>query len=288
MPEVPTFLNLGCGSRYHPEWVNVDIVPQGPSVIQHDLSQRLPFSAESFDVVYHAAVLEHIRRVDAPIFMTECYRVLKPGGVIRVGVPDLEQICQLYLLKLNAAATGDEMARHDYDWILLELLDQAVRERGGGKMLAYLQQNPLPNEDFIFARIGEEGRHLVHSLRSLRVEETHSLPSLIRRLRKRWRDLPSIARRYILRRMMTEEDRRAFDIGRFRLSGEVHQWMYDRHSLARLLTQVGFQSPALHNAFTSQIADWWKFELDTLPTGEVIKPDLLFMEAVKNRNTSDV
>ena len=91
------YVNLGCGSRYHLDWVNIDIVPSNPDIWQHDLSQGIPFNDNSCDVVYHTAVLEHIRKADAPNFMAECYRVLKPTGVIRVGVPDLEQICQTVL-----------------------------------------------------------------------------------------------------------------------------------------------------------------------------------------------
>lgn len=288
MPEAPTYLNLGCGSRYHPEWVNVDIAPHSPQVMQHDLSRRLPFSDASFDVVYHSAVLEHMRRADAPRFLMECYRVLKPGGILRVGVPDLEQICQLYLSKLHAASTGDEKAGHDYEWMLLELLDQAVRERGGGQMLEYLQQDPLPNSAFVFARIGEEGRQLVRSLHDQQVQEARAPSTLIRRLWKRWRDLPMLVRRYILRGLMAEEDRKAFDIGRFRVAGEVHQWMYDRYSLARLLEQTGFQSVSLQAAATSQIPGWDGFRLDTLPSGEAVKPDLLFMEALKMGDNSSV
>ena len=90
--------------------------------------------------------------------------MLKLGGIVRVGVPDLEKLCQLYLSRLAAACNGDESAAHDYDWILLEMFDQTVREKSGGEMLEYLRQNPLPNEDFVFERIGEEGRQLVKRL----------------------------------------------------------------------------------------------------------------------------
>ncbi len=165
MPEAPKYLNLGCGSRYHPDWINIDIATRGPEVIQHDLSRGIPLPDASCDVVYHAAVLEHLRRSDAAALLAECYRVLKPCGIVRVGVPDLEKICQLYLSRLAAALKGDEAAVHDYDWIMLELFDQIVREKGGGGMLDYLRQNPLPNETFVYERIGEEGRQLVKALR---------------------------------------------------------------------------------------------------------------------------
>ena len=161
MSEATKYLNLGCGHRYHPDWINIDIIPKGLGVIKHDLSCGIPLPDASCNVIYHSAVLEHMRRPDAVAFLKECHRVLKPDGILRVGVPDLEKICRLYLSKLAEALNGDETAAHDYDWIMLELLDQIVREKSGGNMLDYLRQNPLPNETFVYERIGEEGRELV-------------------------------------------------------------------------------------------------------------------------------
>jgi hypothetical protein len=70
-------------------------------------------------------------------------------------------------------------------------------------------------------------------------------------------------------------------VGRFRLGGEVHQWVYDRYSLAKVLREVGFIEPLVQTATTSGIRGWGGYSLDTLPGGEVIKPDLFFMEARK-------
>jgi SAM-dependent methyltransferase len=281
LSDAATYLNLGCGSRYHPDWINIDIVPHGPEVIQHDLSRGIPLPDASCDVVYHTAVLEHMRRSDAAAFLAECYRVLKPGGIVRVGVPDLEKICQLYLSGLTAALDGDEAAVHDYDWIMLELYDQTVREKSGGGMLDYLRQNPLPNETFVYERIGEEGRQLVKALHGQDRQSRRSFPAFLHRLRRGLRSLPGVAKRRIPQWLLGGDGKRALEIGRFRLAGEVHQWMYDRYSLARLLGLTGFHDPQLQDANTSRIPNWTSFHLDTLPDGRVIKPDLFFMEAIK-------
>lgn len=281
MPEATKYVNLGCGSRYHPEWINIDMTPRGPEVIKHDLSRGLPLPDAACDVVYHAAVLEHMRRSDAAAFLAECYRVLKPGGTVRVGVPDLEKTCQLYLSRLAAALNGDEAAAHDYDWIMLELYDQTVREKSGGDMLDYLRQNPLPNETFVYERIGEEGRQLVQALRSQESHSRRSLPIHLQKLRRRLRALPGAVKRRIVLWLLGSDDRRALESGRFRLAGEVHQWMYDRFSLARLLSLTGFVDPQLQDSSTSRIPNWTSYHLDTLPNGQVIKPDLFFMEAIK-------
>lgn len=284
---VKRYLNLGCGTRFHPDWINMDVAPADPRVIRHDLSCGIPLADASCAVVYHAAVLEHFRPADALLFLRECHRVLESGGTIRVGVPDLEQLCRLYLDRLEAAQAGDMQAAHDYDWIMLEIFDQMVRERSGGAMLDWLQQDPLPNPTFVDARIGEEGREL---RRILRGHEADEAPIRSRRvafrawlghLPSRWRRLGAAVKRELLAPVLGKEQFRALEIGRFRLGGEVHQWMYDRYSLARLLLAAGFRNPSLRDAATSQIPEWDRFGLDRLPDGTVIKPDLLFMEATK-------
>src|SRR5262245_57233617 len=77
-------------------------------------------------------------------------------------------MCQLYLEKLSSAVGGDPIAEADYDWVLLEMYDQTVREHPGGRMRAYLGQKNLRNEPFILERIGEEGREIIDALRAER------------------------------------------------------------------------------------------------------------------------
>ena len=98
--------------------------------------------------------------------------------------------------------------------------------------------------------------------------------------------LPSSAKKIFLDRLLDEHDREALAIGRFRLAGEVHQWMYDRHSLGRLLSDAGFANIRIHSAATSDIPGWQDFHLDILPDGQVTKPDLFFMEARKPESSS--
>jgi SAM-dependent methyltransferase len=271
-------INLGCGSRFHPDWVNADIAPLDPSVVQCDLSRKLPFPENEFDVAYHSNVLEHIRRDDALPFMRECFRILKPGGILRVAVPDLERICKLYLEKLQQAAAGDSASAHDYDWMQLEMYDQTVREKNGGAMLDFLRQNPLPNESFVLERIGQEGCELIAALRNAPPPKQRTL---LQEIIRRPRTLFGMFGHGFLKTFFGANTPRALDIGRFRLAGEVHQWMYDRFSLARLMLSAGFRGTTLRSPVDSAIPDWTKFNLDTLPDGSAIKPDSFFMEATK-------
>jgi len=224
---------------------------------------------------------------------------------LRVAVPDLERICRLYLEKLQLATSGDVASAYDRDWMLLEMYDQTVREKSGGAMLDFLRQNPLPNESFVLERIGQEGRELIAALRNtpqpqIQIQsmsqakvppskKRSQLREVIRRPRtlfemfgRKSRASPKMDGQKNLNECLGADWRRALDIGRFRLAGEVHQWMYDRFSLARLMSSAGFREPTLRSPVDSAIPGWTKFNLDTLPDGSTIKPDSFFMEATKS------
>ena len=157
-------------------YVNIDLVPF-PGVIAHDLRQGIPFPDATYDLVYHSTMLSHLRPADALIFTRECRRVLKTGGVLRVVTEDLEQMCREYLQKLEAACSGDPQGAQDYEWMLLELYDQATRESPGGGMVHYLSQDPLPNEAFIYSRVGEQGRRMISGARARANRETRRFSS---------------------------------------------------------------------------------------------------------------
>lgn len=253
-------LNLGCGNRYHPEWVNVDFYSTGPGVISCNLNLALPFDDNSFDAVYHSHLLEHFPKCYAPKFTGECFRILRPGGIIRVVVPDLEQIVRVYLNLLEKADQGDDEACKRYDWIMIEMFDQMVRTYPGGKMLEYWKQNPMRAEDFVIERVGSEVLNNLAILRNTSNSAPHNETEKIADLNKK---------------------QNPEQIGKFRLSGEIHQWMYDRYSLKVLLTCAGFQNIRLCKANESAIPNFNSYMLDTDANGSVHKPDSLFMEAIK-------
>ncbi|ACB49866.1 probable glycosyl transferase, group 1 [Crocosphaera subtropica ATCC 51142] len=256
------YLNLGCGSHFHPDWTNVDFVSTQEGIIAHDLRQGIPFEDASFDVVYHSHVLEHFSQREGKRFLEECHRVLRPYGLIRVVVPDLEQIAKLYLKALEKASQGSLEWAANYHWILLEMFDQVARHQSGGEMAAYLADETIPNESFVIKRIGAEGENLIKLLRPLKSQLQPPLS-----FNPETDDL----------------EETALKIGKFRLGGEVHQWMYDRYSLQRLLTKTGFSDFKVCQANESNIPDFKQFGLDVQPDGRVRKPDSLFVEAIKSR-----
>jgi predicted SAM-dependent methyltransferase len=274
------YLNLGCGSRFHPDWINLDIKSSVKEVKAHNLKNGIPYATSTIDVIYHSHLLEHFSRDEALILLRECYRVLKPDGIIRVVVPDLEQIALTYLQVLDRALQDIARQSPDYEWIMLELYDQTVREKSGGAMLAYLKQESISNIDFVFSRFGYEAQQIVRKAKSeIPRKNIQSLKN--RHISKQTLDLLRAIRETFIKRLLGNENYRALEIGRFRQRGEIHKWMYDRYSLAQLLLQVGFESPNQCSAIESAIPNWTSFNLDTAPDGTVYKPDSLFMEACR-------
>ena len=88
-------LHLGCGLNRKAGWLNVDLFP--PADLTLDLREKFPFPENTFTVIYSEHFFEHI---DYPVvagkFLAECFRVLKSGGLIRLGVPDTEWPLQEY------------------------------------------------------------------------------------------------------------------------------------------------------------------------------------------------
>ncbi|ANV89537.1 class I SAM-dependent methyltransferase [Picosynechococcus sp. PCC 8807] len=273
------YINLGCGSRFHQQWKNLDFTALSPGVIGHNLTQGIPFENQSFDVVYHSHLLEHFKKQQAKDFLQECYRVLVPQGTIRVVVPDLEKIVRCYLQKLEVTLNYNE-STPDYDWILIELFDQMVREQSGGEMGQLLTSENIPNKAFILERIGLEAQRIMDTPKQKTTITPQNWRQLLKKVPRKFKTW-GYGKELLIRLLLNKQDYIALKIGRFRQSGEIHQWMYDRYSLQRLLEECGFVDIRQCAAHESRIPNWTNFNLDTEPDGTIYKPDSLYMEATK-------
>jgi predicted SAM-dependent methyltransferase len=101
-------LHLGSGAKLLDGWANLD--REGPpGVIRLDLARRLPVADEAIDLIYSEHFIEHLPPERGAFVLAECFRVLRPGGRLRISTPDLEAISRQYL----TGATGDWS---DVDW----------------------------------------------------------------------------------------------------------------------------------------------------------------------------
>ena len=159
-------LNLGCGYRTSDRCTNIDwSIPvrlkgsragrrlaravlsgdrlqdfeqMSDNVMRHDLRKGIPFADNSVDAVYHSHVLEHIDRAAVPGFLTEIHRVLRPGGIHRIVVPDLESQARAYLDTLEKAlSNGSGAVEHEESVHIL--IEQMVRREAWGTS----QRKPL-------------------------------------------------------------------------------------------------------------------------------------------------
>lgn len=108
-------LHLGCGKRHIPGFVHIDAIDY-PHVDHVATIDNLSFiQDESVDLIYNCHVLEHFKRRDVPRVLKEWHRVLRPGGILRISVPDFAQICEVYrqFEKLDLVI-GALFGRQDY------------------------------------------------------------------------------------------------------------------------------------------------------------------------------
>ncbi len=125
---MPTRLNIGCGRSPTPGWINYDNSPsirlarwpavaavlarlglidehalafaafcRSQRILHADAARRIPHAAGTVDAIYASHMLEHLDRAEARSFLAECRRVLKPGGILRLAVPDLRHAACRYL-----------------------------------------------------------------------------------------------------------------------------------------------------------------------------------------------
>ena len=88
-------LHLGCGVRnFGPDWYHVD--NEIYDHIQWRDVTKIPFRSNTCDIVYASHLFEYFDRQEAVNVLLEWKRVLKPEGILRLAVPDFEQLCNLY------------------------------------------------------------------------------------------------------------------------------------------------------------------------------------------------
>ena len=89
--------NIACGPRPLGGFLNLDLHHLAPDVIRWDCRWDLPFADGSVAGARVEHFVEHLEaREELPAFLKACWRVLKPGGVLRVIVPDAERYLQAY------------------------------------------------------------------------------------------------------------------------------------------------------------------------------------------------
>ena len=148
------YVHYGCGLTAPSEWINYDISPTlriqkipliGKFILKRfhpvffpdnvkygDITKGLPgIKANSCDGVYCSHTLEHLSLQDCRIALKKTYEMLKPGGIFRCVVPDLEKSAQIYLERLSQ---GNSEA--SIQFMQSTLLGVKARKKGMRAMLS--------------------------------------------------------------------------------------------------------------------------------------------------------
>jgi predicted SAM-dependent methyltransferase len=90
-------LNIGCGYNTLPGWLNVDLDAGRGAAVYMNATRRFPLPADRFAAVLCEHMIEHVPREAGATLISEAFRVLAPGGWLRIITPDLERLAVLCL-----------------------------------------------------------------------------------------------------------------------------------------------------------------------------------------------
>ncbi len=261
MPTDMRMLNLGCGDIYHTDWVNVDLQAKQNAILGYDLRLGIPFADASFDVVYHAHLLEYMPKPWAEYLLRECYRVLKPGGTLRVVVADFANMVQAYMQSLVDIDEHKEHAHAKHGWMLQEILTPLISPVSNKQLNEFAQKLSPSLDSFIQDRLGTKPRNSspqdqAHSKQQINIfdEPKHPIP-------------PS-------------QD--------FLSSMQQKHWMYDYISLSTLFTQCKFTEITKQTHITSFIPQLQRFELDSHADGSARHTNSIYLEAKKQQQNTTI
>lgn len=278
-----TFLNLACGPVYlvDDHWVNIDFVSVGREVIGHDLLTPLPFDDSMFDLVYCSHFLEHVPRGSVHAFLLECKRVLRPGGILRLVLPDSEEMFTAYL---DLRSKG---MHREADFVMIEIIDQCVRERCGGELGAFYSRVRSMNSkeqaywnSFMARRNGE----------TLKIDLPRPKPNALAKHRNiRLCDFSGLVAkassraRMILHRLGLKLLLPAFKRQNISFAGigEKHCWLWDFYQLQTALERAGFTAVSRETHLSSQHPSFPFYPLDATAEGKPRKgEESMFVEAL--------
>jgi predicted SAM-dependent methyltransferase len=109
-------VNIGCGSWPTPGWVNLDVWPL-PNVYYWDCRRGLPFADNGVAAIYSEHAFEHLDlETEAKPFLQECRRCIRPGGVVRLVVPDAGAYVRAYGKGWESLAAMRPLKKNESGW----------------------------------------------------------------------------------------------------------------------------------------------------------------------------
>ena len=229
------YLNIACGSSFIDEtnWVNLDY-KSSKGVKRANLLNKLPFPDSTFDAIYCSHFVEHIPLKKIDFFLQECFRVLKPMGVLRIVMPDYLFLCKQYIINLE----NKDLEKAEFIKILT--LDQCVRTDRGGYLKKFLiktqDNNNQDLKNYIKEVIGEDFEGVNNSFTLL---DQLNFTNFFRMLEFLWIRLISSFLPSAFRNQNVS----------FAAVGEKHTWLYDEESFKKQLIKNNYKEilPTSHD-----------------------------------------
>ena len=147
-------LNLGGGNVLFDRWLTADVVPRAD--VHMNVTRPLPLPDCCVDVVYSEEVIEHISLEQGEAMIRECFRVLKPGGWLRLTTPSLDYFARRALESAqHVAEINDIFYQHAHRHIYSEaelaglvgrvgfVEMRASSYRDPGSRFGYLDSHPV-------------------------------------------------------------------------------------------------------------------------------------------------
>jgi len=137
-------LHLGCGSKYIPGWYHIDVVDLPHINLQHEIDALPMILDNSVSVIFGSHVLEHFCRRETPRVLKEWHRVLRPGGVLRLAVPDFAAVVEEYkqgrpLSELLGLLVGSQRGLYEFHHAIFDepMLTALLLEAGFAEVHRY-------------------------------------------------------------------------------------------------------------------------------------------------------
>ena len=121
-------LHIGCGDVHFDGWVNIDIASSKADLL-HDLRTPLPYEENSVDFIYNEHFIEHFAVTEGLQILSECFRVLRKGGILRIATIDLRHVLLKYFFFWRKQ---DWIKEYGYEWLKTrtEMVNLCFREWG--------------------------------------------------------------------------------------------------------------------------------------------------------------
>ena len=148
-------LHIGCGKKYLPGYTHIDVIDYEHVDFVCD-ARRLPMIMNgTVSEIYACHILEHVERNEVGNVLQEWNRVLRPGGMLRIAVPDFEAIVEEYVEKrdlkcFQGLLYGGQTYDYNFHHVAFdfEMIKKLLESGGFSEVRRYDWREFLPTEGY--------------------------------------------------------------------------------------------------------------------------------------------